>query len=78
MTTTFILNTLQTRMVLYSTKSGSLACNHRGTTLALYQMVLCRTIRGAIEHLNHPREPLKNQTGLKEHIAGKKKIEIYR
>jgi len=26
------------------------------------QMVLCRTIRSAIEHLNHPREPLKNQT----------------
>jgi len=31
-----------------------------GEPLYLYQMVLCRTIRGAIEPLNHPREPLKN------------------
>jgi len=23
-------------------------------------MVLCRTTRGAIDHVNHPREPLKN------------------
>jgi len=35
-----------------------------GEPLYLCHMVLCRTIRSAIEHVNHLREPPKNQTGL--------------